>query len=69
MENSFEIPISKVQAREILLKVPVEFKELVAVTSAVLASSQTYQCPFCDEMVSVNDTDINLHKMHCIKTF
>ena len=67
MRDVVEIPISRVQAREILLKVPVPFKELVAVTGAVAASSDVYRCPFCEEEVSVRDAEISLHRTVCKK--
>jgi hypothetical protein len=53
MMDKFHIPISHEQARETLAKVPQEFRQIVAVTGAILAGSEEYVCPFCERRVSL----------------
>jgi hypothetical protein len=48
MMEKFHIPISREQAHDILAKVPQEFRQIVAVTGAILAGSGEYSCPFCE---------------------
>lgn len=65
MTDRFIVLADSQRRRQILEAVPDEFKELVAVSGALLAESTEYVCPSCEERVLL-ENEVS-HKGICKK--
>lgn len=61
------IEIDSRRAREVLAEVPGEFRDIVAISGAIVAQSDTYACPFCEQRVLLIEEAE--HRKECAKTF
>jgi hypothetical protein len=51
--------------KQVLAEVPDEYKEIVAISAAILADSTSYACPFCERRMPLGEE--RPHKKECDK--